>query len=178
MDYNYYQQFYREERAGLYKEYKYPNLIEVQKADHLHLGYFANVTDELVLAAFRGEEELTDDEIRQVARYNGIPFSVLTCPKLIMLDCNRIKHRRMIAEVDKLCIQLKCMAREGNQEAEKYTEQADRENQKFLRAVHYGRLTYIHYLDTRKGLSDYIIFSRPEPKKRGITDKSKGGQRA
>jgi len=172
-----YLQYFREERAGLYKGYKYPNLIEVQKADHLHLGYFADVTDELVLAAFRGEEELTRDEIWQVARYNRIPFSVLTCPKLIKLDWNRIRHRRMIAEVDKLCMQLKCMAREGNQEAEKYTEQADRENQKFLRAVHYGRLTYIHYLDTRKGLSDYIFFSRPEPKKRGI-NRRKGGQRA
>lgn len=81
-----YLQFFREERAGLYKGYKYPNLIEVQKADHLHLGYFADVTDELVLAAFRGEEELTRDEIWQVARYNRIPFSVLTCPKLIKLD--------------------------------------------------------------------------------------------
>lgn len=171
-----YLQFSREEGSGLYKGYKYPNLIEVQKADHLHLGYFANVTDELVLAAFRGEEELTGDEIRQVARYNGIPFSVLTCPKLIMLDCNRIRHRRMIAEVDKLCMQLKCMAREGNQEAEKYIEQADRENQKFLRAVHYGRLAYIHYLDTRKGLSDYIFFSRPKPKKRGINRRKEGVQ--
>lgn len=169
-------QFSREERSGLYKGYKYPNLIEVQKADHLHLGYFANVTDELVLAAFRGEEELTDDEIRQVARYNSIPFSVLTCPKLIMMDWNRIKHRRMFTEVDKLCMQLKCMAREGNQEAEKYVEWADRTNQKFLRAVSNNTLTYIHYLDARKELSDYIIFSKPEPKKRGINRRKEGVQ--
>ena len=178
MDYNYYQQFYREERAGLYKGYKYPNLIEVQKADHLHLGYFANVTDELVLAAFRGEEELTDDEIRQVARYNGIPFSVLTCPKLIMLDRNRIKHRRMIAEVDKLCMQLKCMAREGNQEAEKWVKYADSANQKFLRAASNNTLTYIHYLDAGKTMSDFISFSIPSTPKRGITNRRKGGQQA
>ena len=78
-----YLQFLREEGAGLYKGYKYPNLIEVQKQSCLYVGYFTNVTDELVLAAFRGEEELTADEIRRVARYNGIHYSVLTCPKVI-----------------------------------------------------------------------------------------------
>ena len=121
--FDYYLQLYREERAGLYRNYKYPNLIEVQKASNLYLGYFANMTDELVLAAFRGEEELTADEIRRVARYNGIPYSVLTCPKVIMLDMSRRRHRKMVAEVNNLLIRLKCMAREGNQKAEKYLEQ-------------------------------------------------------
>lgn len=53
------------------------------------------MTEELVLAAFRGEEELTADEIRKVAHYNGIPLSVLTCPKVIMLDMSRVRHRKM-----------------------------------------------------------------------------------
>lgn len=88
---NYYLQLFREERAGLYKGYKYPNLIEVQKQSCLYVGYFANVTEELVLAAFRGEEELTADEIRKVENYNGIPLSVLTCPKVIMLDMGRVR---------------------------------------------------------------------------------------
>lgn len=176
--FNYRLQLFREERAGLYKGYKYPNLIEVQKASHLYLGYFANVTDDLVLAAFRGEEELTSEEIWQVARYNGIPFSVLTCPNLIMLDWNRIRHRKMIAEVDKLCMQLKYMAGCGNQEAERYVESADRVSQKFLRAAHYNQLTYIHYLDAKKELSDYILFAKPEKPKRGITADRKRGQQA
>lgn len=161
-------QFYREERAGLYKNYKYPNLIEVQKASNLYLGYFADVTDELVLAAFRGEEELTVDEIRKVARYNGIPFSVLTCPKVIMLDMNRVRHRKMVAEVGNLYIRLKCMARNGNQKAVEYLEWADRENQNFLRAAHNNRISYIHYLDVKRQLSDYILFATPKPQKRGI----------
>ena len=171
---NYYLQLFREERAGLYKGYKYPNLIEVQKQSCLHVGYFANVTDELVLAAFRGEEELTADEIRRVARYNGIPYSVLTCPKVIMLDMSRRRHRKMVAEVDNLFIRLKCMAREGNQKAEKYLEWADRENQKFLKAAHINKLSYIHYLGAKRKLSDYILFARPEPTKRGIAAR-KGG---
>ena len=153
--FDYYLQLYREERAGLYRNYKYPNLIEVQKASNLYLGYFANMTDELVLAAFRGEEELTADEIRRVARYNGIPYSVLTCPKVILLDMGRWRHRKMVAEVDNLCIRLKCMARNGNQKAVEYLEWADRENQNFLRAAHNNRISYIHYLDD----SYPIIFS-------------------
>jgi len=155
--FNYYLQLCQEERAGLYKGYKYPNLIEVQKASHLYIGQFANVTDELVLAAFRGEEELIREEIWKVARYNGIPFSVLTCPKLIMLDWDRTRHRKMIAEVDKLCMQLKYMARCGNQEAEKWVEYADSANQRFLRAADNNTLTYIHYPDAKRKLSDFIF---------------------
>lgn len=169
-----YLQFLREERAGLYKGYKYPNLIEVQKQSCLYVGYFANVTDELVLAAFRGEEGLTADEIQRVARYNGIPYSVLVCPKVIMLDMERRRHRKMVAEVNNLYIQLKCMAREGNPKAEKYLEWADRENQKFLRAAHGNRLSYIHYLGAKKQMGDYILFAMPKPAKRGIAAK-KGG---
>ena len=163
-----YLQFFREERAGLYKGYKYPNLIEVQKQSCLYVGYFANVTNELVLAAFRGEEELTTDEIWRVARYNGIPYSVLTCPKVIMLDMNRRRHVKMVTGVDNLCIRLKYMSSEGNQKAEKYLEWADRENQDFLRAAYNNRLSYIHYLGAKKQLSDYIHFATPKPEKRGI----------
>lgn len=165
---NYYLQFFREQREGRYKKYKYPNLIEVQKQSCLYIGYFANVTEELVLAAFRGEEELTIDEIQKVARYNNIPLSVLMCPKVIMLDMNRIRHRKMVVEVNNLYIQLKCMAREGNKEAETHLESADRENQYFLKAAHNNRLSYIHYLGARQQLLDYISFAMPKPQKRGI----------
>lgn len=169
-----YLQFLREERTGLYKGYKYPNLIEVRKQGCLYIEIFANVTSELLLAAFRGEEELTTDEIWRVARYNGIPYSVLTCPKVIMLDMGRWRHRKMLAEVNNLYIHLKCMAREGNREAEKYLEWADRENQKFLRAAHDNRLSYIHYLGAKRQMKDYISFATPKPERRGIMAR-KGG---
>lgn len=167
-------QLFREEREGLYKGYEYPNLIEVEKAGCLYISILADVEEELILAAFRGEEELTAGEIWKVARYNGIPYSVLTCPKLIMLDMGRWRHRRMVAEVNNLYIQLKCMAREGNQEAEKYLEWADRENQNFLRAAHNNKLSYIRYLDAKKQMSDYICFATPKRQKRGIST-MKGG---
>lgn len=169
-----YLQFLREERAGLYKGYKYPNLIEVQKQSCLNLGYFANVTDELVLAAFRGEEELTVDEIWKVAYYNSIPYSVLTCPKVIMLDMGRRRHRKMVAEVNNLYIRLKCMAREGNQKATEYLELADRKNQNFLRTAQNNGLSYIHYLGVKRQLSDYILLATPIPEKRGISVMKRG----
>ncbi len=172
---DYYIQFLREENAGKYKGYKYPNLIEVQKQSCLYIGQFANVTEELILAAFRGEEELTIDEIRKVACYNGIPFSVLTCPKVIMLDMGRWKHKKMVTEVVNSYIHLKCMARKGNQKAEKYLEYADWKQQEFIRAVYINQLSYIHYLGTKRQMFDYIHFAIPEPTKRGIRT-TKGGE--
>lgn len=164
-----YLQFLREEAAGLYKGYKYPNLIEVRKQSCLYVEIFANVTRELLLAVFRGEEELTDDEIRRVARYNGIPLSVLTCPKVIMLDTERWRHRKLVAEVEVLYIMLEEMAMQGNQKAAEYLHWAEQELQEFTEAVHDNRLSYIHYLGAKKQLSDYILFATTKPTKRGIS---------
>ena len=134
----------------MYREYRYPNLIEVQRSPHLYLGYFANVTEELVLAAFRGEEELTKEEIRKVAYYNHIPFTVLTCPKLVMLDTGRTRHKKMVEDVKGLHAQLKHMSEGGNQKAERYLGYGERSYQDFLRAVHDDKLSYIRYLGQKK----------------------------
>lgn len=173
---DYYSQFIKEKRAGLYKGYKYPNLIEMQghSCFNFNIGYFANVTEELVLAAFRGEEELTDDEIWKVAHYNNFPYSVLICPKVIMLDTGEERCRNMIAEVDELYAQLKEMERKGNPEAEKYLRHADFGYQSFLKAVYDNRLSYVHYFGTKKELAKYIFFARPKPAIRGIST-TKGG---
>ena len=153
---DYYTQFLKEKREGKYEGCRYPHLVEIHGG--MPTDYFAEVTKELMLAVFRGEEDLTLEEICRIARYNGIPLSVLTCPKVILLDMGRWRHRKMVAEVDNLCIRLKCMARNGNQKAVEYLEWADRENQNFLRAAHNNRISYIHYLDVKRQLSDYILF--------------------
>ena len=112
---DYYTQFLREKREGKYAGCRYPNLVEIHGG--MPTDCLAEVTKELMLAVFRGEEDLTLEEIFKIARYNGIPLSVLTCPKVIMLDMGRRRHRKMVAEVNNLYIRLKCMARDGNQEA-------------------------------------------------------------
>lgn len=168
---DHYLQFRSEERAGKYKGYRYPNLIEIKKRHHLHIEYFADVTEDLVLAAFRGEEELTTEEMRNVARYNNIPFSVLTCPKVVMLDMGRSRHKKMVAEVNDLYAQLKRMAEEGNHEAEKYLGYTEGVYRDFLRAVHDNRLSYIHCLGARKEISDHILFATPRLQKRDVKRK-------
>lgn len=165
---DHYLQFRREERTGKYSGYKYPNLIEVQKSPHLHLGYFANVTEDLVLAAFRGEEELTTEEIKNVARYNNIPFSVLTCPRVIMLDMGRARHRKLVEDVKDQYARLKRMAEDGNQEAGYYLRHGERDHQHFLEAVHDDRLSYVCYLGQKKEISDRILLATPRPEKRGV----------
>lgn len=169
---DYYKQFLDEKYAGKYSGCKYPNLVEVH--GNMPTDYFAEVTPELMLAVFRGEEDLTAEEIGRIAYYNNIPLSVLTCPKVIMLDMGRIRHRKMVNEVTMLYIQLKGMANDGNQEAEKYLQWAEREYQWFMKEVSNNMLSYCRYLGAKKQMQDYISFSTPKPKKRGITSK-KGG---
>mgnify|MGYP007105526288 CR=1 FL=1 len=66
---------------------------------------------------WNGWKQLGDTELLGLAGLYGCPVSVLTCPKVIMLDTERLRHRKMIAKVDNWFIQLKCMARKGNQSA-------------------------------------------------------------
>lgn len=163
---NIYEKFFKEKRAAKYKGCKYPNLIEIHGG--MPTDYFADVTPELMLAVFRGEEDLTLKELSRIAYYNNIPFSVLTCPKVIMLDMDRIRHKNMLEEVDNLYMQLKWMARTGNKEAEKYLEFADWKHKKFIRAAYNNKLSYGHYLTVRKDLSNYVRWAMPKPKKRGL----------
>ena len=163
---DYYRQFLKERHAGKYSGCKYPNLVEIHGG--MPTDYFAEVTPELMLAVFRGEEDLTLKEISRIAHYNNIPLSVLTCPKLIMRDMKRRRHRKMVSGVDSLYIRVKCMAREGNQEAGKYLELADPKHQRFMRAAHANNLSYGHYLTTREDFSQYVRWSIPKPAHRGI----------
>lgn len=80
----------------------YPNLSEIIKYHPYHISTFAGfaeVTTELFEATLEGEEELMDDEMRKIARYAGIPVSVLRCPQKIMLDKHNLKHQKMIADL-------------------------------------------------------------------------------
>ncbi len=149
----------------------YPNLQELVKyhpygentaCDH------AEIEPELLHAAFKGEELLTPAEIISIARLYGCPAGVIVCPKLIMLDMGRPRHKKMVMEVDCIYIQLKCMARDGNRESEKYLELAGRGQQRFMRAAYEDRLSYAHYLGVKKQLRQYISFAAPKQKRRRL----------
>lgn len=156
---------------------RYPNLAELHDyhpygepamCDH------AGIEPELLHAVLSDGEPLRYAELLGLARLYGCPVSVLTCHKLIMLDTDRFRHRKMISEVDNLYIRLKRMAREGNQKAERYLELGDWRHQRFLRAVYSNSLSYGHYFGVKEELLMDISFSTPPPKRRGLSPR-KGG---
>ncbi len=156
---------------------RYPNLAELYDyhpyrepamCDH------AGIEMELLYAVLHNGEPLEYGELLGLARLYGCPVSVLACPKVIMLDPGRLRHRKMIAQVDNLYLWLKCMAREGNQAAKRWLKLADWLQQRFMRAVHTNSLSYGHYFGVREQLLQYISFSTPSPKRRGLSP-VKGG---
>lgn len=161
---------------------RYPNLLELRKyhsygepvmCDH------AQFEPELLRAVLEEGEPLLPAEIRKLAQLYECPVGVLDCTKVIMLDMGRWRHRKTVAEVDNLYIRLKCMAREGDQKAEKYLEWADQEQQRFMKAAYSNKLSYCHYWGTKKQLSLYIDFAAPRPKRRKlavVSDAGAGGR--
>ncbi len=156
---------------------RYPNLAELHRyhpygepamCDH------AGIEPELLHAVLSDGEPLRYAELLGLARLYGCPVSVLACQKLIMLDTDRLRHKKMIAGVDNLYIWLKCMAREGNQKAERYLELDDWRHQRFLRAAYSNSLSYGHYLGMREAFRQDISFSTPRPRRRGLSPR-KGG---
>lgn len=163
--------------AGNESTTRYPNLVELHKyypcgepavCDH------AGIEPELLHAVLYNGKRLKYAELLCLAGLYCCPVSVLTCPKVIMLDTERPRHRKMIAKVDNLYTQLKCMAREGNQKAERWLELTGWVQQRFLRAAYNKNLSYCHDLGVREQLRQYISFSTPSPKRRGLSP-VKGG---
>ena len=105
----------------------------------------AGIEPELLYAVLHNGEPLEYAELLGLAGLYGCLVSVLICPKIIMLDPGRLRHRKMIAQVDNLYLWLKCMAREGNQAAKRWLKLADWLQQRFMRAVHTNSLSYGHY---------------------------------
>lgn len=156
---------------------RYPNLAEMLEyhpysdctvCDH------ARIEPELLDAVLNEGEVLEFSEILGIARLYECPMGVLEHGKVIMLDMGRWRHRNMVAEISSLHIQLHCMAEEGNQEAEKYLEQADEAVQRFIKAAYDNRLSYCHYFGVKERIGQYIFFARPKEKKRGLASR-KGG---
>lgn len=150
---------------------KYPNLQELIKYHpygETVVCEYARIEPELLHAALDGKEVLTPIEIIAIARLYGCSAGVLNHPKVIMLDMNKLKHNRMVTEIDFMRIRLKCMARHGNLEAKKYLEWADRENQVIMRMAYNNKVSYGCYLGVKECLDQYLCFATPKPKRRGL----------
>lgn len=99
---------------------KMTNLYELIKFHPYHSSSFAehaNVTSELLLAAIKGEDELTPLEILGIARLVSIPSSVITCTKLIWLDKSSYRHRMMVLRLEEKLGKIRAAAMTGNEDA-------------------------------------------------------------
>jgi len=103
----------------------YANLRELIENHPYSIETFAshaNVTVDLLKAALDGKEELTPSELCGIVRLTGFPYSALTCPKLILMDNKRYRHRMLASELnDKLRSIIKA-AGTGSHEAIRFTE--------------------------------------------------------
>ncbi len=167
--------FHEERRNGLYAGCSYPNLVEIY--EYFPTSYFAEVTSELMLAVFLGEEDLTLGEMSRIARYNGIPFSALVCPHLITLDRGRWKHRQMIKRLHEKLFTIWELQKKGSQYAKRYmyrygaAGRCDYVNMDL--AFWDGRIvTYGHYLGVNHAMDDTILFASGEFRKapRGLAN--------
>ena len=161
-------------RAGQYKNCRYPNLLEIHP--YFPTSYFANVTDELMLAVFRGEEELTAGELQKIAHYNRIPLSVLVCPTLIALSRGRYRHRRMMEKLEAKLYEIWELQKRGSREADDYMlRYANRGRGDYVNmSLAFGRgepVTYGHYLGVKHRMEDTILFAEGDlrEKPRGVS---------
>lgn len=99
---------------------KMVNLYELIKYHPYHSSSFAehaNVTQELLLAAIQGEEELTPYEIYGIVRLTGVPRGVITCPRMIWLESKSCRHRKMVLCLTEKLKMISAAAGEGNKDA-------------------------------------------------------------
>lgn len=153
------------------------NLEELIKYHPYHICTFADladVTQDLLEAALRGEEELKPAEVMKIARYISVPYQVLTCETMIMLSEKRYRHREMI---DKLCEKLYriCDAEEkGSKEAARYMQyRCDHSVNLIVEFRNRGKVTYCRYLGVKHELESYLLFIANETRKpRGRKNKA------
>lgn len=155
----------------------YPNLAEVINYHPYHItsfADFANVTVELLKAGIAGQERIEENEIFNIARYTGIPYSVLKCPKMIYLHKSRYRHQQMIDRLEKKLYEIWEAQKSGSREADLYMRYS-RINlvNMVLDFRNTGKVTYGRYLGILENLSQTIGFIQSKRRKpRNITRKT------
>lgn len=102
---------------------RYPNLTEFIKYHDYHMDTFAdfaNISPELLQEVLYGDEELTEKELLGICKYAGAPFTVLSCPKLIVLDRDRWRHWQMMGVLSDMFYEIWEWKRKGSREASQF----------------------------------------------------------
>ena len=145
------------------------NLEELIKYHPYHIctfAKFADVTQDLLEATFKGEEELEPVEVRNISEYVQVPYRVLTCKKMIMLSKDRYRHRIIFEELYEKLFEIWEAAENGSKEAASYK----RYNYKHLVTLvadfqYRGAVTYCRYLGVKEMMEQYLLFIRCEMRK-------------
>lgn len=150
----------------------YPNLVELYKYHPYHYSTFAGfakVTPELYIEALKGNERLTSAELRRIAKYTGIPFSVISCPKLIMLDRQNRKHKTMIDKQEAALYAIWEWKKQGYKDADMFMKHRGRINLVNLQLA-FGRneATYGWYLGVQESIEQCFLSVRVEQEKNNI----------
>lgn len=155
----------------------YPNLAEIINYHPYHIisfASFADVTVELLKAGIMGRENLEESEIFNIARYAGLPYSVLKCPKMIYLYKSRYRHEQMIDRLEKKLYEIWEAQKGGSKEADLYMRYGRNGLvNMMLDFQNVGKVTYGRYLGILENLTQAIEFIQSECRKpRDITRKT------
>lgn len=134
-------------------EIKMLNLYALIKYHPYHSSSFAehaDVTSELLWAAIRGEEELTPVEIFHIARFTGVPSSVIKCQRLIWLDRSSYRHRMMLSRLAEKLDAIRANAMSGDEDACYFVRRGGLEQgESLIRDFQdKGKVLYCRYLGT------------------------------
>lgn len=148
---------------------KYPNFTEILKYHPYSVNTFAgfaDVTQELLLEAIRGNEELTAAEVFKCAKYSGLSLNVLICPKLITLDRNNRKHRGMMEQLRDKLHEIGELQKRGSKYADWYMNAKYIDRGLFIlteRQFQSGQtVTYGCYLGIREKMCQTLSFAQGE----------------
>lgn len=156
----------------------YPNLIEIITYHPYHVSTFANyaeVTGELLQEVLKGREELLPEEIHNISKYAGLSMSVLECPKLIMIDIRRYRHRTMINELIEKTRYIQCCQEDGSHAADIFMKYNVVYITYLRRSFVDDKATYGQYIGAREYVNQCLSFINGEQRKKKVRTVFKRG---
>lgn len=84
---------------------QYPNLTEIIRYHPYDIGtfaYFANVTTNLMKSICYEDEAMDFSELQEISYYAQLDIKVISLPKLILLDRNRLRHKNMMKNLNNM----------------------------------------------------------------------------
>ena len=145
------------------------NLKEFIKYHPYHISTFAgfaNITQELLEATLAGEDELTLYEVWCMAKYTGVPCQLLICPRKIMLNKSRYRHRVMIQTLHNNLYTIWDAEKGGSLEASRYMKYKRRHLVNLmLDFQNNGEVSYCRYLGIKEEVDQCLLFISNEKRK-------------